>query len=103
MDRGQTLFKELSAIAPELGYSVAKGRCPHVVICQRFTEKGDRIQVAVYWSEKFSKGGVYTVGTAINHPKQGKTQLFRRDCSIDDVAGILRNPRSHTGRGYYQR
>jgi hypothetical protein len=41
-----------------------------------------------------------TVGTALNHPRQSKTQLFRRDCSPSEVAEIMKNPRAHTGKGY---
>lgn len=44
-----------------------------------------------------------TVGTCTNHPKQGKTQLFRRHVSYDDLARIFQNVRTHTGLGYYRR
>lgn len=59
-----------------------------------FTRNGDRINV---WYTKA------TVGTYITHPKQGKTQLFRRDVSLVMLARILNYPRVHTGRGYHQR
>lgn len=42
-----------------------------------------------------------TVRTVINHPKQGKTQLFRKNCTINDIREIFKNPRVHTGKGYY--
>ena len=41
-----------------------------------------------------------TVGTALDHPDQGRTQLFRWGCSLDDLQRILDNPRVHSGRGY---
>ena len=44
-----------------------------------------------------------TVGTCLNHPKRGKTQLFRRDMSLDNLENIFENPRVHTGGGYYTR
>lgn len=44
-----------------------------------------------------------TVGTAIDHPFQGKTQLFRRNCSASELLEIFKNPRVHTGRGYKRR
>lgn len=53
------------------------------------------------WSNKKNK--FYTVGTAINHPVRGKTQLFRRFCDKEEVEKILMNPRIHTGKGYYER
>jgi len=44
-----------------------------------------------------------TVGTCLNHPRQGKTQLFRRGVSHDGLVAILDDPRVHTGKGYYRR
>lgn len=60
------------------------------------TERGNcRVNV---WTNK--KSGLFTVGTALDHPKKGKTQLFRRNCTEDEVRALLANPRSHTGKGY---
>ncbi len=42
----------------------------------------------------------FTVGTYLKHPKKGKTQLFRKLCSIKEVKSILKNPRIHTRKGY---
>jgi len=42
-----------------------------------------------------------TVGTAMDHPSRGKTQLFRRNCSDEELVAIMKDPRTHTGRGYY--
>ncbi len=44
--------------------------------------------------------GLFTVGTYMDHPKQGKTQLFRKNCNLEEVMKILKNPRIHTGKGY---
>ncbi|KAJ3076225.1 hypothetical protein HDU98_004838 [Podochytrium sp. JEL0797] len=44
-----------------------------------------------------------TVGTCMDHPIRGKTQLFRRDCSLADLAAIFADVRVHTGKGYYRR
>lgn len=41
-----------------------------------------------------------TIRTVINHPKQGKTQMFRKNCSFDELEKICKNPREHTGKGY---
>lgn len=41
-----------------------------------------------------------TVATSLNHPVQGKTQLFRRRVSHELLDQILRNPRVHTDKGY---
>merc|ERR1712025_417717 len=37
-----------------------------------------------------------------DHPRSGKTQLFRRNNSLQDIDDIFENPRRHTGRGYRQ-
>lgn len=42
-----------------------------------------------------------TVATCINHPKKGKTQLFRKHVSYDEMKQLFINPRTHTGKGYY--
>jgi hypothetical protein len=42
-----------------------------------------------------------TVGSCLEHPRKGKSQLFRRDKSPEDLEAIFRNPRIHTGVGYY--
>lgn len=44
-----------------------------------------------------------TVGTCLNHPTKGKTQLFRRNVTLAQLDTIFANPRTHTGKGYYQR
>jgi hypothetical protein len=54
------------------------------------------VRINVYYTTR-------TIGTALDHPSQGKTQLFRRKCTIDDLKQILQNPRYHTGRGYKKR
>jgi len=44
-----------------------------------------------------------TVGTCLNHPRSGKTQLFRRNVDGATLVSIFANPRVHTGTGYYHR
>jgi hypothetical protein len=44
-----------------------------------------------------------TVGTCLNHPKRGKTQLFRRETDMEQLDLVFQNPRSHTGKGYYRK
>jgi len=41
-----------------------------------------------------------TVGTCLEHPKQGKTQMFRRNQTALGLRDIFANPRAHTGAGY---
>lgn len=44
-----------------------------------------------------------TVGSYLEHPRQGKTQLFRRNVDMSEAPEIFENPRKHTGRGYHTR
>lgn len=59
-----------------------------------FTRKGKRINV---WYTKM------TVGTALEHPFKGKTQLFRKNVSMRQMEFLFNNPQTHTGKGYYTR
>ncbi len=57
-----------------------------------FTKDGMRINV---WYTKM------TVSTALNHPKHGKTQLYRQRVGLGLLKAIFKNPRVHTFIGYY--
>ena len=60
-----------------------------------FQKGSPQCRVNVYYSTG-------TVATCLDHPRSGKTQLFRRGQSLDDLAGIFSNPRQHTGVGYFR-
>lgn len=51
------------------------------------------VRINVYFTTR-------TIGTALCHPIQGRTQLFRRNCTIEELVRILQDPRVHTGKGY---
>lgn len=42
-----------------------------------------------------------TVGSYLDHPRQGKTQLFRRSVSMSEASEVFDDPRKHTGKGYH--
>ena len=42
-----------------------------------------------------------TVGSYLDHPHQGKTQLFRRKIDMSQASELFDNPRQHTGAGYH--
>lgn len=58
--------------------------------------KKDDIRINVYYT-------TMTVGTCLPHPKQGKTQLFRRNVSWELLNKLFAFPRAHTGVGYKQK
>ena len=45
----------------------------------------DSARINVYWT-------IGTVGTCLNHPRQGRTQLFCRNMDLESLAQIFRNP-----------
>lgn len=59
-----------------------------------FTRKGKRMNV--YYSKM-------TVSTALDHPTQGKTQLFRKNVSMRLLELLFNNPRLHTDKGYQKK
>lgn len=58
--------------------------------------KKNGVRINIYWSRG-------TVGTAMEHPTKGKTQLFRKKVEWKELKKILTNPRVHTDKGYYQK
>ena len=56
-------------------------------------QTSDKERVNIYYTTR-------TVGTALNHPSQGKMQLFRRNCSNEELKEIMQNPRVHTSKAY---
>jgi len=54
---------------------------------------GDPARINIYMTKM-------TVATCINHPRKGKTQLFRKDVDNELMAKIFKNPRVHTHKGY---
>ena len=56
----------------------------------------DGVRINVYYTTR-------TIGTALEHPWQGKTQLFRRNCSDTELCTIMKSPRAHTDKGYQRK
>ena len=54
------------------------------------------IRIDIFWTTG-------TVGTCLGHQRQGKTQLFRRNVDLSTLREVFKNPREHTGSGYYTR
>lgn len=56
--------------------------------------KREKTRLNVYYS-------TMTVATALDHPKHGKSQLYRRNITPDELEKIMEWPRVHSGRGYF--
>lgn len=72
----------------------------HGYVCFDFQEN---IGMASY-SDGSTRINIYltkmTVATCLNHPKQGPTQLFRKNVDLVMLNEIFEYPRKHTGKGY---
>lgn len=81
-------------IAKSHGWEKIESRDPYM---ESFVKvlNGDQARVNVWNSRRGT-----TVGTAINHPKQGRTQLFRRWVTPAQLDKIFKNPRWHSNKGY---
>jgi len=55
-----------------------------------------KVRINIFWTTS-------TVGTCLDHPRQCKTQLFRRNVDLSTLREIFKNPRVHTGTSYYTR
>ena len=63
-------LKEIKAFAKKHKWKLISHQKENCMISFRSKDK-DRIRINVYYTTQ-------TVGTCLNHPKKGKTQLFRR-------------------------
>lgn len=80
--------EKLSTIAKKHGWQEIPTKDPYM---RSFAKPGVRIN---YWE------CTGTIGTYLDHPKQGKTQLFRKYVFGKELEKIFKNPRQHTGKGY---
>lgn len=82
-------IKKINSIAVKTGYQ-SLGYQENIGMLSY--KKGDA-RINVYCSKM-------TVATCMNHPKKGKTQMFRRCVDMELLQKIFDNPRIHTGLGY---
>lgn len=81
-------------VAKKYGWKKIKSQDPTMIsFLKTYVENRARINV---WEGRKGR----TVGTYLTHPKQGKTQLFRRKVTDSELVKIFENPRIHTGKGY---
>lgn len=84
--------QELDYMAETYGWEKMLGSS--IMAAYRDTTRGMRLH---FW---LTTG---TVGSYLDHPHQGKTQLFRRSIDMARAAELFRNPRQHTGVGYHRK
>ncbi len=90
------LRHKIEKIATENGWTLLCYKVGAEMISFTKEYKGSKARINVWLTTK-------TVSTALNHPKQGKTQLYRKKVDIPLMHKIFKNPRTHTNRGYQKR
>jgi hypothetical protein len=80
-------------LALSLGYAERRPSVSATIFLERVPEDG--VKVNIFYT---SRG----IMTQITHPKRGKNELWRSGAyeTLHDLANILKDPRTHTGRGY---
>lgn len=87
--------EEVAEIAEKHGWSLIDWQESIYMVSFGKTFGGSAARINVYLTKM-------TVATSIDHPKKGKTQLFRRHVvTEDELKDLFANPRKHTGKGYY--
>jgi hypothetical protein len=96
------VLQDIKKIAKENGWTKIKTINAGMYSFKKFLECGSA-RINIFYTKKSIIKTKFTVATAINHPKQGKTQLFRRNVEIDLLEKIFINPRIHTKKGYQKK
>ena len=101
----RTAMDERLKIIREIARAVDQGwkeidfqpKSAYMISFARPAKKGEakigRVRINVYPS-------TMTVATALDHPKSGKTQMFRKRISEAELIKIFLNPRWHSQKGY---
>ena len=93
-DKVKQNLRAVKDIATHHGWRIVKHDEVTHMISFKHPVHVDWGRVNVYYSRM-------TVGTALFHPKKGRTQLFRKYVDGFMLSRIFLNPRVHTGHGYY--
>jgi hypothetical protein len=83
------------ALAACHGYEEVQFNETSRVIAFTNSDPNNKTRVNVYYTTG-------TVATCLHHPYSGKTQLFRREQTLESLGELFANPRQHTGSGYYK-
>jgi hypothetical protein len=93
------VLQDIKRIAKQCRWKKLKTKQEGLLSFQKVIE-GSCARINVYYTRKGFIRNKFTVGTAIRHPYQGRTQLFRKDVELDLLKKIFENPRIHTKKGY---
>lgn len=87
-------IEEISSLANKYGWRLKDNQEKNYLII--FVREDQ--QINVWWTNM-------TVGTTIPHPKykSRRVQMFRKGVSREELVSIFNRPRTHTGKGYFQK
>lgn len=91
--KNSNLRKKVEHLAYENGWIFICYQDDKDMISFRNLINGDSARINIYLTKM-------TVSTSLTHPRQGKTQLYRRNVDMTLLSRIFKNPRIHTDRGY---
>lgn len=100
------LVSEITKIAVKYGWDQIDYQSKSSLISfEKSLDSGHKpVKMNVYYKVNSSIENLnLTVGTAMNHPKQGNTQLFRKNVDRNKLIKLFKNPRKHTSKGYYKK
>lgn len=88
----KNIISRITELGKANGYEMTQSEIsPPVLIFKK-----EDVQINVYYT-------TLSVVTILKHPIKGKTQLTRRSVSFTLLEDIFKNPRVHTGKGYYRK
>mmetsp|Transcript_13115 Transcript_13115/g.37386 ORF Transcript_13115/g.37386 Transcript_13115/m.37386 type:complete len:378 (+) Transcript_13115:238-1371(+) len=85
--------EELDGIGEKTGWTKMKG-LPFLPPMASYCKDGMRLK---FWLT------TRTVGSYIDHPRRGKSQLFNQEITMEEADQLFYNPRKHTGKGYHEK
>ena len=92
-----SIIVDIAREAEQMEYIVKAEQVQGSHITLQHEKKCGGVVVNIYWKKDPE---LFTFSSALEHPKKGKTQLFRKNIKKDLVLKLLQNPRKHTNKGY---
>lgn len=102
----ENVINEIKRLAENRGWKFICHQKPNRMISfeKHFDYSRKPVRVNVYYKKGSSRRNLdLTIATSMDHPKKGKTQLFRKGVNNSVFIKLLKNPRQHTGNGYYKK
>lgn len=98
----ETIIEKVTALAEPNGFTLVAHTPKSYVIGFKNPQK---VRINVYYSNAAlaAKNPTFTLQTALQHPRSGPTQLNRRNVDFKTMKAIFKNPRQHTGKGYFEK